>query len=174
MSTGNSGNGGSTRGNSSGRIRHPDPRIPEQHVNNLRLWSAKASREFDLNYFNDGDYIKAVSRKIGFGKYHQGTVSQRQHVRRKGTSAQTGILLCLGDYSGHLPPVQKSPYRFLVFPDQVAIQLNDTHPAISIPELMRILVDIEGLAWDAAWDITVKTFGYTNHTVLRKRSNAGP
>ena len=52
------------------------------------------------------------------------------------------------------------------FAEKVAIQLNDTHPALAIPELMRLLVDIEGLAWDEAWDITTRTFGYTNHTVL--------
>ena len=55
---------------------------------------------------------------------------------------------------------------FSEFPDQVAIQLNDTHPAIAIPELMRILLDVEGLDWEKAWDVTVKTFGYTNHTIL--------
>lgn len=55
---------------------------------------------------------------------------------------------------------------FSEFPDKVAMQLNDTHPALAIPELMRILMDIEGLTWEAAWDITCKTCAYTNHTVL--------
>ena len=56
--------------------------------------------------------------------------------------------------------------NFRDFPDQVAVQLNDTHPAVAILELMRILMDGEGLGWDDAWDVTVKTFGYTNHTIL--------
>ena len=144
----------------------PIPGYRNNTVNNLRLWSAKASREFDLNYFNDGDYIKAVSAKSVSENITKVLYPNDNMFEGKELRLKQEYFFVSATIQDIFRRFKKAHTDFSVFPDQVAIQLNDTHPAISIPELMRILVDIEGLAWDAAWDITVKTFGYTNHTVL--------
>lgn len=136
-------------------------------VNILRLWSAKASEEFDLQIFNHGDYIKAVENKnlsevISKVLYPNDNIYEGKELRLKqeyffvSASLQDIIRRFKKQFSNN----------FELFPDKVAIQLNDTHPALAIPELMRILVDIEEIPWDKAWDITVNTFGYTNHTVM--------
>jgi len=144
----------------------PIPGYRNNTVNNLRLWSAKASREFDLNYFNDGDYIKAVSAKSVSENITKVLYPNDNMFEGKELRLKQEYFFVSATIQDIFRRFKKAHTDFSLFPDQVAIQLNDTHPAISIPELMRILVDIEGLTWDAAWDITVKTFGYTNHTVL--------
>ena len=135
-------------------------------VNTLRLWSARSSEEFDLSYFNSGDYERAVYDKVlteNISKvlYPNDNVSQGRELRLKQEYFFTAA--SLADIIRRFK-MENSDLRSL--PDKAAIQLNDTHPAISIAELMRILVDEENLDWDTAWDITVKTFGYTNHTVM--------
>ncbi|HOP64407.1 MAG TPA: glycogen/starch/alpha-glucan phosphorylase [Spirochaetota bacterium] len=144
----------------------PIPGYRNNTVNNLRLWSAKASREFDLNYFNDGDYIQAVSEKsvsenITKVLYPNDNVFEGKELRLK-----QEYFFVSATMQDIIRRYKKTHEGFGEFHDMVAIQLNDTHPAIAIPELMRILLDKEGLGWDEAWDITVKTFGYTNHTIL--------
>ncbi len=144
----------------------PIPGYGTSTVNNLRLWSAKSSREFDFNYFNDGDYIKAVSDKatsenITKVLYPNDNVFEGKELRLK--QEYFFVSATLQDI---IRRFKKTHSDFNDFPDQVAIQLNDTHPAIAIPELMRILIDEEGYPWEKAWDITTKTFAYTNHTVL--------
>ena len=144
----------------------PVPGYKNNTVNNLRLWSAKASREFDLNYFNDGDYIKAVSEKsvsenITKVLYPNDNVFEGKELRLK-----QEYFFVSATIQDIVRRYKKTHSGFKDFPDMVAIQLNDTHPAIAIPDLMRILMDDEGLCWEESWDITVKTFGYTNHTIL--------
>ncbi len=144
----------------------PVPGFHNDTVNNLRLWSARASREFDLNYFNGGDYIKAVSEKsrsenITRVLYPNDNVFEGKELRLK-----QEYFFVSATIQDIIRRYKKEHKTFGEFPDKVAIQLNDTHPAIAIAELMRILVDLERLEWDEAWDITVKTFGYTNHTIL--------
>ena len=144
----------------------PVPGYKNNTVNNLRLWSAKASREFDLNYFNDGDYITAVSEKsrsenITKVLYPNDNVFEGKELRLK-----QEYFFVTATVQDIVRRFKKTHDSFDIFPDKVAIQLNDTHPAIAIPELMRILIDIEELDWDRAWDITVRTCGYTNHTVM--------
>jgi len=144
----------------------PVPGYNNNTVNNLRLWSAKSSREFDLNYFNDGDYINAVSNKslsenITKVLYPNDNIFEGKELRLKqqyffvSATLQDIIRRCRG-----------CKHSFEQFPDKVAIQLNDTHPSIAIPELMRIFIDEEKMNWDKAWNICSRTFGYTNHTVL--------
>jgi starch phosphorylase len=135
-------------------------------VNNMRLWSAKASRDFDLKYFNEGNYIKAVEDK--------NESENLSKVLYPVDSTEMGKELRLKQqYFFVSASLQDIIYRYLKhhdsfdqLPDKVAIQLNDTHPSIAIPELMRLLVDIHHLNWDHAWNITTRTISYTNHTLM--------
>ncbi|MDD5422458.1 MAG: glycogen/starch/alpha-glucan phosphorylase [Candidatus Omnitrophica bacterium] len=135
-------------------------------VNTLRLWSARSSEDFDLSYFNHGDYERAVYNKVlteNISKvlYPNDNVSQGKELRLKQEYFFTAA--SISDIIRRF----KSENRDLkTLPEKVAIQLNDTHPSIAIAELMRILVDEEHMGWNAAWDITVNTFAYTNHTIM--------
>jgi starch phosphorylase len=144
----------------------PVPGYKNNTVNNLRLWSAKASREFDLNYFNDGDYIKAVSAKSVSENITKVLYPNDNIFEGKELRLRQEYFFVSATVQDIVRRFKKTHSDFREFPDQVAIQLNDTHPAIAIPELMRILLDFEDQTWEEAWDITVKVFGYTNHTVL--------
>jgi starch phosphorylase len=145
----------------------PIPGYRNNTVNNLRLWSAKATREFEFQYFDEGNYGKAVEDKISSENiskvlYPRDDFRMGQELRLK-----QEYFLVSSSLQDIIRRFKKSHLdSFDKFPEKVVIQLNDTHPTLAIPELMRILVDIEGLDWKKAWDITVKTFGYTNHTIL--------
>jgi glycogen phosphorylase len=147
-----------------------DTPVPGYHndtVNNMRLWAAKSTREFDLDYFNHGDYERAVSDKamtetISKVLYPNDNVFEGRELRLK--QEYFFVSATLQDIMRRFKKVRTT--GFSEFPDQVAVQLNDTHPAVAILELMRILLDQEGLGWEEAWELTVRTFGYTNHTVL--------
>jgi glycogen phosphorylase len=145
----------------------PVPGYRNGIVNNMRLWAAKSTREFDLEYFNHGDYVQAVSDKdrsetISKVLYPNDNVFEGRELRLK--QEYFFVAATLQDIIRRYKKDGKGD--FTDFPDLVAVQLNDTHPAVAILELMRLLVDHEHLPWDAAWDATVRTFGYTNHTVL--------
>jgi starch phosphorylase len=135
-------------------------------VNTLRLWAARATRDFDLKFFNEGDYRRAVEEKIDSENiskvlYPNDQTEEGKALRLK---QQYFFVACsVGDIVRRYRRVHRS---FDLFPKRVSIQLNDTHPSIGIAELMRILLDEESLDWDPAWAITEKTFGYTNHTLL--------
>ncbi|MCL2294177.1 MAG: glycogen/starch/alpha-glucan phosphorylase [Spirochaetes bacterium] len=145
----------------------PIPGYKNNTVNNLRLWAAKSSRDFDLSYFNHGNYEQAVSDKViteTLSKvlYPNDNVFEGKELRLK--QEYFFVSATLQDI---VRRYKKSHAKdFSRFSDMNAIQLNDTHPAIAIAELMRLLIDIEGLSWDESWAITTKTFAYTNHTVL--------
>ena len=135
-------------------------------VNTLRLWSAKAAEEFDLDDFNRGEYVDAVANKVlaeNLTKvlYPNDNVFEGKELRLK---QQYFFVSCtLQDI---LRRFKSDGNAWDVFPDKVFMQLNDTHPSLVIPELMRLLIDHEGLGWDQAWDITTASTGYTNHTIL--------
>jgi starch phosphorylase len=135
-------------------------------VNTLRLWQAKSTDEFNFDYFNQGNYLSAVENKslseiISKVLYPNDTVPSGKLLRFK--QQYFFVSATLQDI---IKSFKQKNDDFSVFPDKVAIHLNDTHPAIAIPELMRLLMDIEGLEWEDAWKITKKTFAYTNHTIL--------
>ncbi len=152
----------------------PVPGYGDGTVNNLRLWTAKATRDFELKYFNEGNYIKAVEEKnrsenLSKVLYPDDTTQMGRELRLKqeyffvSASLQDIIKNFLQDHRD-----------FRELPDEVAIQLNDTHPCIAIAELMRLLVDDYGVAWEQAFTITVKTFSYTNHTLLPEALETWP
>ncbi len=135
-------------------------------VNFLRLFSARASSEFDIQIFNDGDYLRAVEQKIHSESvskvlYPSDTIASGKELR---LVQEYFLVACaLRDifrrFSAEHAGVQK-------FADRAAIQMNDTHPALAVAELMRTLVDEHDIAWDSAWEITQASCGYTNHTLM--------
>jgi len=135
-------------------------------VNLLRLWSARASESFDLAAFNRGGYVEAVreqalSETITKVLYPSDETDAGRELR---LVQQYFFVACtLGDI---VRRYEKKHDDFAAFPDKVAVQLNDTHPSLAIAELMRIFVDERGLSWETAWDLTQRTFAYTNHTLL--------
>lgn len=144
----------------------PIPGYQNRTVNTLRLWQAKSTDEFNLSYFNQGNYLSAVENKN-----LSETISK---VLYPNDSIPQGKILRLRQqYFFVSATIQDIIYNFKLenkdfkdLPEKAAIQLNDTHPAIAIPDLMRILMDEEGLEWEDAWEITTRTFAYTNHTIV--------
>ena len=135
-------------------------------VNTLRLWAAESTHQFDYGSFSSGDYLNAVSHKysaeaISEVLYSDDSNYQNRMLRLKQQYffVSAGIQSIISHYKKHYGNIRR-------LPEYIAIHINDTHPALAIPELMRILMDEEGLMWNAAWDITVKTISYTNHTLL--------
>lgn len=152
----------------------PVPGFGNNVVNTMRLWSAKSPNSFNLQFFNDGDYIQAVldrnfAENISRVLYPNDNFFEGKELRLKqeyflvAATLQDIIRRFKSSRFGSRDPVRKS---FDTFPEKVAIQLNDTHPSMAIPELMRILIDVEGIPWEKAWEITIATCAYTNHTVL--------
>jgi starch phosphorylase len=145
----------------------PVPGYGTPTVNNLRLWSSRASSgEFDFAKFNSGEYESAVADQqraetISAVLYPNDNLERGKELRLK-----QQYFWCAASLHDIVRRFKKSDRKWSEFPDQVAIQLNDTHPTLAIVELQRILIDKEGLEWADAWDIVTKTFGYTNHTVL--------
>ncbi|OQW95237.1 MAG: glycogen phosphorylase [Beggiatoa sp. IS2] len=144
----------------------PVPGYGAKTVNNLRLWSAKSTHDFDLRYFNEGNYIKAVEDK----NYSENL----SKVLYPDDSTELGRELRLRqEYFFVSASIQDIVRRYMSthddirgLPEKVAIQLNDTHPALAIPELLHILVDQYRLSWKDAWETSINTFSYTNHTLL--------
>lgn len=152
----------------------PIPGYDVGTVNNMRLWSAKASRDFELQYFNEGNYIKAVedknhSENLSRVLYPDDTTEMGRKLRLK--QEYFFVSASLQDI---LRRHEKYHDGFDDLPHKVAIQLNDTHPAIAIAELMRYLVDIKCHDWDYAWDITRQVFAYTCHTLLPEALETWP
>jgi starch phosphorylase len=152
----------------------PIPGYQNTTVNNMRLWSAKATRDFDLRYFNEGNYIRAVedkneSENLSKVLYPDDTTIMGRELRLK----QQYFFVC-ASLQDILYRFRKSNVPWTELPDKVAIQLNDTHPSIAVAELMRVLVDTHQLEWEQAWDITTRTFAYTNHTLLPEALETWP
>ena len=144
----------------------PIPGYDTETVNNLRLWSAKATREFDLGHFNDGNYEKAMEERNGIE-------SISKVLYPNDASASGRELRLKQQYFFVSASIQDILRSYLVrhddwnkLPEKIAIQLNDTHPAIAVAEMMYQLVDVHGLQWDHAWGLVGKIFAYTNHTLM--------
>uniref|UniRef100_A0A8C6TRB5 Alpha-1,4 glucan phosphorylase n=2 Tax=Neogobius melanostomus TaxID=47308 RepID=A0A8C6TRB5_9GOBI len=152
----------------------PVPGYRNNIVNTMRLWSAKAPCDFNLKDFNVGGYIQAVldrnlAENISRVLYPNDNFFEGKELRLK--QEYFVVAATLQDIIRRFKASKFGSTEFVrmdlsTLPEKVAIQLNDTHPALAIPEMMRILVDVEKLLWDQAWDIVVHTCAYTNHTVL--------
>ncbi len=142
-----------------------------KNINTLRLWAAAASDFFDFQAFSHGDFVGAVAETLEAESltrvlYPDDSTSLGQGLR---FMQEYFLVACsLADLVRRFRRTRsiRSHADWSAFPEKVAIQLNDTHPTMAIPELMRILLDEEHMGWDEAWDTTQKTFGYTNHTLL--------
>jgi starch phosphorylase len=135
-------------------------------VNTLRLWSARASEDFNLQLFNQGDYRRAVEEKVEVENiskvlYPNDHTEEGKELRLK---QQYFFVAC--SIADIVAQFKQRHGNFRLLPERAAIQLNDTHPAIAVAELMRVLVDQEGLDWDLAWNVTQRSIAYTNHTLL--------
>jgi len=144
----------------------PVPGYHNDTVNNLRLWAAKSTHEFSFEEFNSGNYMAAVESKnisenISKVLYPNDTITSGKFLRLR--QQYFFVSATLQDIIRKYKINHKNYDKFA---EKTAIQLNDTHPVIAIPELMRILIDEENLSWVDAWKITTNTFGYTNHTVV--------
>lgn len=152
----------------------PVPGFKTSNVNNLRLWQARPTTEFDFAKFNNGDYKNSVAQQqraesITAVLYPNDNFAQGKELRLK-----QEYFWCAASLHDILRRFKKSKRPWTEFPDQVAIQLNDTHPTLAIVELQRVLVDLEKLDWHEAWDIVTKTFAYTNHTVMQEALEKWP
>lgn len=143
-------------------------------VNTLRLWSARATHAFDLDIFNSGDYTEAVraqtfAENITKVLYPEDSTPQGRELRLQ---QQYFFVACsLKDYLDQTLPRGFDLHRL---PEQISFQLNDTHPVIAVPELMRLLVDERGMDWDDAWQVTQQCFAYTCHTLLPEALEVWP
>ncbi|SCU88413.1 LANO_0D02036g1_1 [Lachancea nothofagi CBS 11611] len=152
----------------------PIPGFKTSTVNNLRLWNAKPTTEFDFSKFNNGDYKNSVEQQqraesITAVLYPNDNFEQGKELRLK-----QQYFWCAASLHDIVRRFKKNKRPWSEFPDAIAIQLNDTHPTMAIVELQRILVDLEKLDWHKAWDIVTKTFAYTNHTVMQEALEKWP
>ncbi|SCU95319.1 LADA_0G14928g1_1 [Lachancea dasiensis] len=152
----------------------PIPGFKTSTVNNLRLWNAKPTTEFDFSKFNSGDYKNSVEQQqraesITAVLYPNDNFEQGKELRLK-----QQYFWCAASLHDIVRRFKKNGRPWSEFPDAIAIQLNDTHPTLAIVELQRILVDLEKLDWHLAWDIVIKTFAYTNHTVMQEALEKWP
>ncbi len=143
-------------------------------VNTMRLWRARASEEFDLELFNAGDYVRAVEDKTASENISKVLYPMDHSPQGKELRLRQQYFFVACSISDILRRYSYNHRGLEGFADKVAIQLNDTHPAIAIPELMRIFVDEHGMEWDAAFELTRRTCAYTNHTILTEALEKWP
>lgn len=144
----------------------PIPGYLNGTVNTLRLWGAKASNEFELQEFIRGDYVAAVQAKVQSETISKVLYPPDDTGKGKELRLKQQYFFVSATLQDIIRRYKTERRTFVDFADKVQIQLNDTHPAVAVPELMRLLMDDEGMEWEQAWEIAHRTFAYTNHTVL--------
>jgi starch phosphorylase len=144
----------------------PIPGYGNNTVNNLRLWEARACKDFSFKDFNAGNYVAAVATKTDSETISKVLYPNDSYLEGKFLRLKQQYFFVSATLQDIIRKYKINHDTFDKFADKTAIQLNDTHPVIAIPELMRILIDQENFSWDNAWKITCKTFAYTNHTVV--------
>jgi starch phosphorylase len=152
----------------------PVPGFGGKTVNNMRLWAAKSSRDFELRYFNQGNYIQAVADKnesenLSKVLYPDDSTEMGRELRLK-----QQYFFVSASLQDMLFRYKKNHPTWEQLPNKLAVQLNDTHPSIAIPEMMRLLVDVHHQTWDEAWKLTSHIFSYTNHTLMPEALETWP
>ncbi|WHH61483.1 glycogen/starch/alpha-glucan phosphorylase [Petroclostridium sp. X23] len=144
-------------------------------VNTLRLWSAEPStKDFDFSSFSRGDYMKAVEYKYSVEAISQVLYPDDSNFENKILRLKQQYFFVSAGLQSIIRRYKKKHKNFFSFADRIGIHINDTHPVLAIPELMRILMDEEGLGWDEAWRITTSTISYTNHTIMSEALEKWP
>ena len=146
----------------------------DKAVNSLRLWSAKAVDDFDLANFDKGSYVEAVEQKVLAENLTKVLYPNDNTMQGKELRLRQQYFFVACSLRDILRRFRQTNDNWEALPDKVFIQLNDTHPTLVVPELMRILIDLEGLDWDKAWDLTRRSTGYTNHTILQEALEKWP
>lgn len=152
----------------------PVPGYNSNTVNTLRLWSAKASQDFNLQIFNSGDYTRAVADKTFSENITKVLYPNDDNYQGRELRLEQQYFFVSCSLQDIITNYLRHHDNFDSFSERVALQINDTHPSIGIAELMRLLVDEHQLDWDKAWDITQNTFGFTNHTVMSEALERWP
>ncbi len=152
----------------------PIPGNNGRTVNHLRLWGARDEKEIDLDRFNRGDFSGALAGKCGaesisYVLYPEDSTEEGKLLRIK-----QEYFFCSASLQDVLREHLETGFALEQLPEKVTIQLNDTHPALAIPELMRLMCDEHGMAWRQAWELTRRTFNYTNHTLLPEALETWP
>ena len=135
-------------------------------INTLRLWAAAAPDYFDFQAFSAGDFVSALAERLAAESLTRVLYPDDSTSMGQGLRFVQEYFLVACSLADLVRRFRRENADWSALPDKVAIQLNDTHPALAVPELMRILLDEAGLGWDQAWDLTRRTLAYTNHTLL--------
>ncbi|MCR5633163.1 MAG: glycogen/starch/alpha-glucan phosphorylase [Eubacterium sp.] len=143
-------------------------------VNTLRMWDAEATQEFNLNSFDRGEYEKAVEEQNLAKTISEVLYPNDNHYSGKELRLKQQYFFVSASLQTAIRKFKENNKKIQDLPKKVTFQMNDTHPTLTVAELMRILMDEEGLEWDEAWDITTKTCAYTNHTIMSEALEKWP
>jgi len=152
----------------------PVPGYGTGNVNTLRLWAAAADEDFHFAIFDSGDYVGAVMDKVESEALSKVLYPNDSNYLGKVLRLKQQYFLVAASLQDILRRFKSGNASIYNLPDKVVIQLNDTHPTLAIPELMRLLIDIEGLDWEDAWNLTQRTIAFTNHTVMPEALECWP
>ena len=150
------------------------PGYGTQATNTLRLWRALAADEMDLSAFNSGDYMRAVEGKNLSENVSRVLYPDDSTLSGRELRLRQEYFFCSASLQDLIHRYLRNHSNFDQFADKVGIHLNDTHPVLAIPELMRLLIDEHGLEWDQAWTLTQRIFSYTNHTLMQEALETWP
>ena len=143
-------------------------------VNTLRIWDAEATQEFCLDSFDKGEYQKAVEQQNLAKTIVEVLYPNDNHYAGKELRLRQQYFFISASVQRAILKFKETNKDIHKLPDKVTFQMNDTHPTVAVAELMRILMDVEGLEWDDAWDITCRTCAYTNHTIMAEALEKWP
>jgi starch phosphorylase len=150
------------------------PGYQSKAVNTLRLWSAKATQEVEMSLFNQGDYTRAVEDKNRSENVSRVLYPDDSSRAGRELRLRQEYFFCSASLQDILTRYFRNHDGLNALSDKVAIHLNDTHPVLAVPELMRLLMDVQGLSWDGSWALVTRIFSYTNHTLMPEALETWP